>query len=35
MNMRMPWLSGTFSMLQWIALTGPGRIADVDSKLDR
>ncbi|KAB5558647.1 PXA domain-containing protein [Coniochaeta sp. 2T2.1] len=34
MEMRMPWLSGTLSFLQWIAITGPGRIADVDGVLD-
>ncbi|KAB5570088.1 PXA domain-containing protein [Coniochaeta sp. 2T2.1] len=35
MDMRMPWLSGTLSFLQWIAITGPGRAADVDGVLDR
>ncbi|KAL2129119.1 hypothetical protein VTI74DRAFT_8196 [Chaetomium olivicolor] len=35
MDRRMPWLSGALSMLQWIAVMGPGRIADVDGKLDR
>lgn len=36
MNMRMPWLSGALSMLQWITVMGPGRrIAGVNSKLDR
>lgn len=35
MDLRMPWLSGTLSFLQWIAMTGPGRIADVDGVLDR
>ncbi|KAL2259465.1 hypothetical protein VTK26DRAFT_6847 [Humicola hyalothermophila] len=35
MDMRMPWLSGALSMLQWVALTGPGQIARVDGKLDR
>lgn len=34
-DLRMPWLSGTLSFLQWIAMTGPGRIADVDGVLDR
>lgn len=32
---RMPWLRGTLSLLQWIAMTGPGRIASVDGRLDR
>lgn len=32
---RMPWLCGALSMLQWMAATGPGRIAAVDGKLDR
>ncbi len=35
MDQRMPWLGGTLSFLQWIAMTGPGRIADVDGVLDR
>jgi hypothetical protein len=35
MDLRMPWLSGTLSFLQWIAMTGPGRVADVDGVLDR
>ncbi|KAK3357435.1 PXA domain-containing protein [Lasiosphaeria hispida] len=35
MDVRMPWLRGTLSLLQWIAMAGPGRIADVDGKLDR
>lgn len=35
MDTRMPWLCSTFSMAQWIAIMGPGRIAGVDSKLDR
>jgi hypothetical protein len=35
MDLRMPWLSGTLSFLQWISMTGPGRIADVDGVLDR
>ncbi|GAB1320530.1 PXA domain-containing protein [Madurella fahalii] len=32
---RMPWLCGALSMLQWIAVTGPGQIAAADGKLDR
>ena len=35
MDTRMPWLCGALSMLQWIAVMGPGRIAGVDGKLDR
>ncbi len=35
MDRRMPWLCGASSMLQWIAVMGPGRIAGVDGKLDR
>jgi hypothetical protein len=35
MDMRMPWLCGALSFLQWIAMTGPGRIADVNGVLDR
>jgi hypothetical protein len=35
MDVRMPWLHGTLSLLQWIAMTGPGRMADVDGRVDR
>ena len=35
MDARMPWLHGMLSLLQWLAMTGPGRIADVDGRLDR
>jgi hypothetical protein len=35
MDVRMPWLRGALSMLQWIAAMGPGRIASVDGRLDR
>jgi hypothetical protein len=35
MDTRMPWLCGALSFLQWTAMTGPGRIADVDGVLDR
>lgn len=35
MDMRMPWLCGALSFLQWTAITGPGRIADVDGVVDR
>jgi len=34
-HIRMPWLSGAFSMLQWVAIAGPALIADVNRKLDR
>ncbi|KAL2020248.1 hypothetical protein VTK56DRAFT_8572 [Thermocarpiscus australiensis] len=34
-DVRMPWLCGALSMLQWVAMMGPGRIAAVDGKLDR
>ncbi|KAJ8124496.1 hypothetical protein O1611_g9144 [Lasiodiplodia mahajangana] len=32
---RMPWLRGSFSMMQWIALKGPGRVAALNGTLDR
>ncbi|KAI0405685.1 PXA domain-containing protein [Xylaria palmicola] len=32
---RMPWLQGTLSMLQWIAVKGPGRVAALNGTLDR
>lgn len=35
MDRRMPWLWGSLSLLQWIAVTGPGRIGGVDGRLDR
>lgn len=35
MDLRMPWLCGTLSMLQWIAITGPGNVAGVDGVIDR
>ncbi|KAL1882013.1 hypothetical protein VTK73DRAFT_2995 [Phialemonium thermophilum] len=35
LNVRMPWLHGTLSMLQWMAMKGPGNIAEVDGVLDR
>ncbi|KAK3295974.1 PXA domain-containing protein [Chaetomium fimeti] len=34
MDIRMPWLRGVLTMLQWIAVMGPGRIAGVDGVLD-
>jgi PXA domain len=35
MDARMPWLCGALSILQWIAMTGPGRMAGVDGIIDR
>jgi hypothetical protein len=35
MDKRMPWLYGALSMLQWITIMGPGRIASFDGKVDR
>jgi hypothetical protein len=35
MEVRMPWLHGTLSLLQWMAMTGPGHAADVNGRLDR
>ena len=35
MDARMPWLCGALSMLQWIAMTGPGQVAGLDGVLDR
>ncbi|KAL2164497.1 hypothetical protein VTH06DRAFT_3713 [Thermothelomyces fergusii] len=32
---RMPWLRGAISLLQWIAVMGPGRVAGFDTSLDR
>jgi PXA domain len=32
---RMPWLSGFFSLIQSLALTGPGKLGDADSILDQ
>ncbi|TGO67529.1 hypothetical protein BOTNAR_0040g00140 [Botryotinia narcissicola] len=32
---RMPWLSATLSLLQWGAITGPGRIGDTDGMIDK
>ncbi|KAJ2992848.1 hypothetical protein NUW58_g2029 [Xylaria curta] len=32
---RMPWLQGALSMMQWIALQGPGRVAALNGMLDR
>ncbi|KAK1781564.1 PXA domain-containing protein [Copromyces sp. CBS 386.78] len=35
MDGRMPWLSGTVSMLQWIMMRSPGRLGGVDGSIDR
>ncbi|KAF3770488.1 hypothetical protein M406DRAFT_35868 [Cryphonectria parasitica EP155] len=35
MDRRMPWLSGSLSMLQWLAIGGPGHVAGPDGIIDR
>ncbi|KAI3395281.1 hypothetical protein diail_1479 [Diaporthe ilicicola] len=35
MDRRMPWLCGSLSMAQWLAIAGPGRVADFDGVVDR
>jgi hypothetical protein len=35
LRVRMPWLSGTISMLHWGLLAGPGKVGDTDGILDR
>ncbi|KAI1327860.1 PXA domain-containing protein [Xylariaceae sp. FL0255] len=35
MDIRMPWLCGTASLMQWIAMKGPGGIAEYNGALDR
>lgn len=35
MERRMPWLVGSLSMAQWLAIAGPGRLASFDGILDR
>lgn len=35
MDRRMPWLVGSVSMAQWLAISGPGHVAGFDSVLDR
>ncbi|RDW83327.1 hypothetical protein BP5796_04818 [Coleophoma crateriformis] len=35
LDIRMPWLGATASMLQWGALMGPGKLGDVDGMLDK
>lgn len=35
LDARMPWLAGSLSMLQWLLVNAPGRIAAMDGILDR
>jgi hypothetical protein len=35
LNIRMPWLSATISMLQWAAITGPGEVGNTDGMIDK
>ncbi|KAI1000475.1 hypothetical protein K3495_g7717 [Podosphaera aphanis] len=35
LDVRMPWVKATLSMLQWQALTGPGKIGQTDAIIDR
>ncbi|KAK3944734.1 PXA domain-containing protein [Diplogelasinospora grovesii] len=35
MDVRMPWLCGALSILQWIAMTAPGQMAGLDGTIDR
>ncbi|PBP28661.1 hypothetical protein BUE80_DR000377 [Diplocarpon rosae] len=35
LDARMPWLSATLSLLQWGAITGPGKIGDTDGMIDK
>lgn len=35
LDKRMPWLTGTLSLLQWAALYGPGRLCRTNSTFDR
>ncbi|KAI9727683.1 MAG: hypothetical protein M1828_005911 [Chrysothrix sp. TS-e1954] len=32
---RMPWLYGAISLIEQVAVTGPGRVGETDSRLDR
>jgi len=34
-EVRMPWLSASLSMLQWAALTGPGLLGNADGMIDK
>jgi hypothetical protein len=35
LGVRMPWLSASISMLQWVAVTGPGEVGNTDGVLDK
>jgi hypothetical protein len=35
LNIRMPWLSSTLSLLQWVAITGPGEVGKTDGMVDK
>jgi len=35
LDVRMPWLCATISMLQWGALTGPGELGNIDGRVDK
>jgi hypothetical protein len=35
LDIRMPWLLGLLSMIQWMAVAGPGRVGGVGGILDR
>lgn len=35
LSLRMPWVNGLLSLLQYVAIHGPGRVAGVDGSLDR
>lgn len=35
LDQRMPWLSGFVSLLQWLFLSGPGKLCGLDSAMDR
>ncbi|POS85531.1 hypothetical protein EPUL_004923, partial [Erysiphe pulchra] len=35
LELRMPWLKAMLSMLQWAALTGPGKIGQTDGIIDK
>ncbi|KAM3070253.1 hypothetical protein ACMFMG_010090 [Clarireedia jacksonii] len=35
METRMPWLSATMSLLQWGAITGPGKVGNTDGMIDK
>ena len=34
-DVRMPWLTGALSMIQWGAMRGPGKLAGFNGSLDR